>query len=94
MSRPINKLIEQLLAVTKSRGLSQARLAERVGMTPVGLSKAKSRGDMRASTLEALANQLDMELTLIPRRSKERSIDAIRSGSFFNRAVEPKKGEE
>lgn len=52
-------------------------------LTAVGLSKAKSRGDIRASTLEKLAAQLDLELVLMPRRSKEKTIEAIKSGLFF-----------
>lgn len=79
----IKALISQLLSTAKARGLSQAQLAEMAGMTPVGLSKAKSRGDLRASTLEKLAAQLDLELALIPRRSREKAAEAIKTGVFF-----------
>ncbi|MEZ5540859.1 MAG: hypothetical protein R3F42_02330 [Pseudomonadota bacterium] len=77
------QLIKQLVAVARTRGLSQARLAEMAGMTAVGLSKAKRRGDIRASTLEALAAQLDLELALVPRRAREKATAAIKSGTFF-----------
>ncbi len=83
MSEHIKVLIHQLVAAAKARGLSQARLAEMAGLTAVGLSKAKRRGDIRASTLEELAAQLDLELALIPRRSKEKAAEAIKSGAFF-----------
>jgi len=83
MSAHIEALISQLLSAAKARGLSQAQLAEMSGMTPVGLSKAKRRGDLRASTLEKLAAQLDLELALIPRRSREKAAEAIKSGVFF-----------
>lgn len=83
MSGRIKALISQLLSVAKARGLSQAQLAEMAGMTPVGLSKAKSRGDLRASTLEKLAAQMDLELVLIPRRSREKAAEAIKTGAFF-----------
>jgi len=83
MSQPIKELIEQLVQTARARGLSQSRLAELAGLTPVGLSKAKHRGDIRASTLAALARQLDLELVLAPRRSREKAIEAIRSGTFF-----------
>ena len=83
MSKHIKALIHQLISTAKARGLSQALLAEMAGVTAVGLSKAKSRGDIRASTLEVLATQLDLELALVPRQSKEKAAEAIKSGSFF-----------
>jgi len=76
-------LINQLLATARARGLSQARLAQLAGLTPVGLSKAKHRGDIRVSTLAALAEQLDLELALVPRRTQERATEAIKAGAFF-----------
>ncbi len=83
MSQHIKALISQLVIAAKARGLSQARLAEMAGLTAVGLSKAKSRGDIRASTLEQLGAQLDLELALIPRHSRKKAADAIKSGTFF-----------
>ena len=83
MSGQIKTLIKQLVSAAKQQGLTQAQLAERAGMTAVGLSKAKARGDIRASSLEALGAQLDLELAFIPRRSSERAAEAIKSGTFF-----------
>ena len=83
MSKPIRALIYQLVSAAKTRGLSQGQLAEMANFTPVGLSKAKSRGDIRASTLEKLGAQLDLELAFVPRRSKEKAAEAIKSGTFF-----------
>lgn len=88
----IRALIDQLLAAAKARGLSQAQLAEMAGLTAVGLSKAKSRGDIRASTLEKLAAQLDLELALVPRRSREKAAGAIKAGTFFADASSDKSG--
>ena len=79
----IQYLLDQLLTAAHARGMSQAQLAEAAGLTPVGLSKAKGRGDMRASSLAALAQQLDLELALIPRR-KEGAAAAIKAGTFFS----------
>lgn len=93
MSGHIKALINQLVAAARKRGLSQAQLAELAGMTPVGLSKAKRRGDIRASSLEALAAQLDLELVLIPRRSGEKAAEAIKSGTFFRASGAPHPGE-
>ena len=83
MSRHIKALINQVISSARARGLSQAQLAEKAGVTAVGLSKAKQRGDMRASTLEKLGRQLDMELIFVPRRSREKAVEAIKSGAFF-----------
>jgi len=83
MSRRTKALINQLVSTAKRRGLTQARLAEMAGLTAVGLSKAKTRGDIRASSLEELGAQLDLELAFVPRRSMEKAADAIKSGTFF-----------
>ena len=91
MSGHIKALINQLVSTAKARGLSQAKLAEMAGLTAVGLSKAKRRGDLRASTLEDLAAQLDLELVFMPRRSREKAAEAIKSGAFFRTADDSKK---
>lgn len=83
MSEHIKSLINQLILAAKARGLSQAQLAELAGLTAVGFSKAKSRGDIRASTLEELATQLDLELSLMPAKAKQKATEAIKSGTFF-----------
>ncbi|MGD8631827.1 MAG: hypothetical protein PVG72_14010 [Gammaproteobacteria bacterium] len=97
MSKHIKTLINQLVSAAKARGLTQAQLAEMAGMTAVGLSKAKTRGDIRASSLAALGTQLDLELVFIPRRSSEKAAEAIKSGTFFRASgaphpAEPKRG--
>lgn len=94
MSKHIQALINQLVSAAKARGLSQAKLAEMAGLTAVGLSKAKSRGDIRASTLEELGAQLDLELTFIPRRSREKAVEAIKTGVFFRTSGDPEAKEE
>ncbi len=83
MSKTVQSLIIQVIEAAKAQGFSQAQLAEKAGMTAVGLSKAKSRGDIRASMLEALAAQLDLELALVPRQSREKAAEAIKAGAFF-----------
>ena len=75
--------MDQIVAAARHRGLSQAALARRVGLTPVGLSKAKHRGDIRASTLARLAEAVDLELALLPRAPRQEAVEAIRRGRFF-----------
>jgi transcriptional regulator with XRE-family HTH domain len=77
------QLINDLISVAKSQGLTQNSLAEKVGITPVSLSRAKGRGDIRLSTFVDLAHVLDLELALVPRQRDEKSINAIKSGQFF-----------
>ena len=93
MSEHIKSLIQQLISTARAQGLSQAQLAERVGVSAVGLSKAKSRGDIRASTLQQLASLLDLELALVPRRAREKAAEAIKSGRFFQTASQPEDKE-
>ena len=83
MSSHIKALINQLISVAKARGLSQAQLAELAGLTAVGLTKAKGRGDILASNLERLGAQLNLELVFVPARTREKAAAAIKSGTFF-----------
>ena len=83
MSKRIKVLIDQLVSKAKTQGLSQAQLAEMANLTPVGLSKAKHRGDLRVSTLVDLADSLDLELALVPSHSREKATAEIKTGVFF-----------
>jgi transcriptional regulator with XRE-family HTH domain len=78
-----SELLDQIIATAKSQGLSQKVLAARAGLTAVGLSKAKQRGDLRVSSLVALAREVGLELTLSPHRQPERAAEAIKAGAFF-----------
>ena len=89
MSKQIQTLIQHLIDAARAQGLSQAQLAELAGLSAVGLSKAKTRGDIRASTLAELASQLDLELTLIPRQSPQQATQAIKAGAFFRTGGAP-----
>ena len=93
MSKQIQTLLQHLIDTAKLQGLSQAQLAERAGLSAVGLSKAKRRGDLHASTLAKLANQLDLELVLSPRQTPVQAAKAIKAGTFFTTGDEsPSKG--
>ncbi len=90
----ISKLIKDLVATAKARGITQAELATLAGLTAVGLSKAKKRGDIRASTLEKLAEQLDLELTLTPSKRQDKIAEAIKTGDYFGRKTRVKNPEK
>ena len=83
LNKHITKKLIKLVTLAKKQGLSQKELAARAGISEVGLSQAKARGDLRVSTLEALANALDMTLDFVPRHSREAAIQSIRQGRFF-----------
>lgn len=84
MTDKIQDLIDQVVGLAKQRGLTQRQLAENAGMSAVGLSKAKQRGDIRASSLAALGRALDLELTFVPCNTREKAAEAIKAGTFFH----------
>lgn len=83
MDASVKTLLEDLVKTARSRGITQAELARRAGMSPVGLSKAVHRGDIRASALARLARVLEMQLVLAPAQRREQAAEAIRNGNFF-----------
>ncbi|BAO44336.1 transcriptional regulator, XRE family [Thiolapillus brandeum] len=89
LSESITDKLENLLTLAKAQGFSQKELAARAGISEVGLSQAKARGDLKVSTLEALANALDMTIEFKPRRSHDAAVTAIREGRFFELVREP-----
>ncbi len=90
----VSKLIKELIATAKAQGITQAELATHAGLSAVGLSKAKKRGDIRASTLEKLAEQLDLELILAPSKRQDKIVEAIKTGHYFSKNTElnPEEG--
>ncbi|WP_419605987.1 helix-turn-helix domain-containing protein, partial [Thiolapillus sp.] len=89
LKESISAKLEKLVSQAKAQGLSQKELAGLAGISEAGLSQAKARGDLRVSTLEALANALDMTIEFKPRHSRNAAIAAIREGRFFELAGEP-----
>ena len=84
MYNAVTDLLDQIIGAARSRGMTQAELARKAGISAVGLSKARHRGDLRASTLARLAEALDLELTLTPAQRQQRAAEAIRAGNFFH----------
>ena len=55
-------------------------------LTPAHVDFVDIAGLVRgASEGEGLGNQLDLELVFVPRRSREKAAEAIKSGTFFRR---------
>jgi len=57
--------VGNLKTLRKRRGLTQTRLAQRMGMSQSDLSKLEHRADVRLSTLRSFVEALDGHLTLI-----------------------------
>jgi transcriptional regulator with XRE-family HTH domain len=73
-------LLQQILALAKKQGLTQLTLAQRAGITPEALSRAKQGGDMRVSTLNELAHAVGLKLSLVAGAPLREKID---SGTLF-----------
>ena len=73
-------LLQQVLKLAKAQGLTQITLAERAGITPEALSRAKKGGDMRVSTLNELAHVVGLKLSLASTAPLREKID---SGTLF-----------
>jgi len=73
-------LLQQILTLAREQGLTQTMLAQRAGITPEALSRAKKGGDMRLSTLNELAHVVGLKLSLVPDEPLREKID---SGRLF-----------
>ena len=73
-------VLQQIRALARERGLTQITLAQRAGITPEALSRAKKGGDMRLSTLNALAHVVGLKLSLVADEPLREKID---SGRLF-----------
>jgi transcriptional regulator with XRE-family HTH domain len=76
MSYDAGNIAERLQAARKARGLSQRELSDLAGVPQAQISRIEAGTvDLRLSSLVALANALDLELTLVPRKA----VPAVRS---------------
>ncbi len=73
-------ILQEILKRGKAQGLTQIVLAQRAGITPESLSRAKKGGDMRVSTLSELAHVVGLKLSLVPDAPLREKID---SGTLF-----------
>lgn len=63
---PFVSLIESVLQAARTQGMDQCALAERAGLRPETVSRAKRRGTLDLSSLQALARVVGLELALQP----------------------------
>jgi len=70
MSYESEKLAEALKAAREKKGLSQRALSARAGVPQSHISKIESGAvNLTVSSLTAIANALDLELALVPRKA-------------------------
>jgi transcriptional regulator with XRE-family HTH domain len=70
MNHATEYISKKLREARSSKGLSQQKLGELAGVPQSHISKIENGGvDLRVSSLVALARALDLELTLVPRKT-------------------------
>lgn len=62
----MENLITTIFASARAQGISQKVLAERAGVAEATLSRLKRKDSLRTSVLQALANSVGLQLTLVP----------------------------
>ena len=82
MTYPTEYITSTLRAARENKGLSQRELGSRSGVPQGHISKIENGAvDLRVSSLVALARVLDLELTLVPRKSLSAVQSIMRSGT-------------
>lgn len=82
MSYAIEEIADALRSAREARGLSQRELSARSGVPQGHISKIENGAvDLRLSSLVELARVLDLELTLVPRKSLPAVQTIIRTAS-------------
>lgn len=83
MNYEMETLAKTLKQAREAKRLSQRELSKRTGVPQSHISKIEKAGvDLRVSSLNAIANALDLELALVPRKA----IPAVKS---ISRTTEP-----
>ncbi len=77
----IDEISRTLKAAREAKGLSQRALAKMAGVPQSHISKIENTGvDLRISSLAEIARALDLELTLVPRKTVPAVKSIVRSG--------------
>lgn len=70
----LDRLIEEIIQAGAARGWHEKDILARAGLGKTTLSKIKSAGDTRFSTLMRLCNTVGLQLTLAPNRPTAQQI--------------------
>ncbi|MDH5425709.1 MAG: helix-turn-helix transcriptional regulator [Gammaproteobacteria bacterium] len=77
----LDTLLNEIIELSKAKGMKQKELAERAGLSAETLSRAKRSGDMRLSSLIRLADTVGLKLKL---SADNPVIEKINNGTLFN----------
>ncbi|MBT4835874.1 MAG: helix-turn-helix transcriptional regulator [Methylococcales bacterium] len=80
MSPEFNQLLTQILQATHSKGMSEAEVANRLGIHPTTLSRIKKRGNCDFSLIQDMARLAGYQFSLIPDNNLAK---AIQNGDLF-----------
>ena len=77
----VTKLLNEIIELSKKKGMRQKDLAAKAGLSAETLSRAKKSGDMHISSLIRLAETVGLTLQLT---TDNHVMDKISSGTLFN----------
>ena len=77
----LSDLLNEIIELSKRKGMKQKELAERAGLSAETLSRAKKSGDMHLSSLVRLAETVGLKLQLT---TDNPVMDRISNGTLFN----------
>ena len=77
----VSNLLNEIIELSKSKGMKQKELAQRSGLSAETLSRAKKSGDMHLSSLIRLAETVGLKLQLT---TDNPVMDRISNGTLFN----------
>ena len=80
-SSHLSSIIEQIIVAAKAKGLDQKKLVEKAGLGASTLSKIKRANDVRFSTLERLANVVELRISLT---SNDPVLEKLMDRNFFS----------
>ena len=77
----VSNLLNEIIELSKRKGMKQKDLAERAGLSAETISRAKKSGDMHLSSLVRLAETVGLKLQLT---TDNPVMDRISNGTLFN----------
>jgi len=77
----VSNLLNEIIELSKKKGMKQKELAQRSGLSAETLSRAKKSGDMHLSSLIRLAETVGLKLQLT---TDNPVMDRISNGTLFN----------
>ena len=81
MFESLTSLAHVLKTAREGKGLSQRALSKRAGLTQAQISSVENAGDAKLSSLVELARALDLEVTLVPRKTLPAITSIVRAAT-------------